>query len=504
MAVLIEAYNIIVKDEVLELKPNLREDFMSDIPTGSYCTDGVIHRIGFMDPQFLTEYIEYLEDTLGLTYLNSNKKSEDFAVVEMSRGVEAPCDWLSIQRGTFFENLTQYENNKETFVIAWHKDNKEGILENYGCFIPEDGDSDLILRFKGVCFPYGWNPDRAITLAMCHHPDDLEEVERKENGVIVYRNKKTGELVYTGSRSETSTDNECDNKELSEEMYNDWIQKLQHAYRILKQNNDIESCEHVIQNLAQELEEFDFDENTINLYRFIYMLIGEVIQVHISQNDYDKVASKSEDLATKFIKLAHKTRAKDDYLDAASHAHNAAINLANEYIKTKSSKIKKMTKEMFIMSIELYKSFDEIVKVQDNRRCLGRFYYFAKEMEMFHKTFSELLKTFSDYRIIPDSRGDEQKHLEKIMDKKRMKRSLRPDLRIINYESAKGQYEYGNFLCELGDVEKGVEQLESALFIIGYLTNTSREMGIKEPDYSHYIKEIEDLIEKFNSKNNLK
>jgi hypothetical protein len=199
MAILIEAYNIVLKDVVLDREPNLRQAFLENIPSNAYCFDGVIHRIGFMDPQFMGQYIYYLENYLGLTYLDENKEAKDFVVVEMRQGLEAPCKWLVVKRDSYFENMPQYKNHKEIFVIAWHVDHKNGIPEKFGCLLPKEVDPNLIFSFNTVAFPYGWNPDNAILLSMSHHPDDLEEIERLENGVIVYRNKKSGELVYVGS-----------------------------------------------------------------------------------------------------------------------------------------------------------------------------------------------------------------------------------------------------------------------------------------------------------------
>ena len=49
MAVLIEAINIVVNNNALIKDRNVEEQFLKNVPSQTYCSDGLVHRLGFMD-----------------------------------------------------------------------------------------------------------------------------------------------------------------------------------------------------------------------------------------------------------------------------------------------------------------------------------------------------------------------------------------------------------------------------------------------------------------------
>lgn len=93
MAVLIEAINIVVNNNSLIKDRNIEEQFLRNVPSQTYCSDGLLHRIGFMDQISANNYIHYLTNDLGLTYLDDDGKAVDFVLVDMMRGPLSECDW---------------------------------------------------------------------------------------------------------------------------------------------------------------------------------------------------------------------------------------------------------------------------------------------------------------------------------------------------------------------------------------------------------------------------
>ena len=199
MAVLIEALNVIVKDEAFEGNPLNRDLFFKNIPSKAFCSDGLIHRIGFMDPKYVGQYIEYLEGELGLTFLDYQKKAKDIVVVDMLKGPTTNCDWIVFKRDKFFLERKEFEKFNEDFSIAWKLGNYEGNREDYLMLHTNDNDIETHFSEYGISFPKSWTPDRALydSNFTPNPKDDLEEISRDDK-IITYRKRSTGELVYVG------------------------------------------------------------------------------------------------------------------------------------------------------------------------------------------------------------------------------------------------------------------------------------------------------------------
>ena len=196
MAVLIEAINIVVNNNSLIKDRNIEEQFLRNVPSQTYCSDGLLHRIGFMDQISANNYIHYLTNDLGLTYLDDDGKAVDFVLVDMMRGPLSECDWLRFKRAKVFAHRVKFEKSDEDFSIAWRRGDFEGKDNEY-IVETEEGESadDDDFYEEDIATPYGWSPDDAIYTST-YNPNrrrDLEEVSRTEY-VITYKNKVTGEL----------------------------------------------------------------------------------------------------------------------------------------------------------------------------------------------------------------------------------------------------------------------------------------------------------------------
>lgn len=196
MAVLIEAINIVVNNNAIIKDRNIEEQFLKNVPSQTYCSDGLLHRFGFMDQISINNYIHYLTKDLGLTYLDENNKAIDFVVVDMLEGPTTDCDWIRFKRAKLFDHREDFDKYDEDFSVAWRRGDFEGKDNEYIVEI-EQGESvdDHYFYEEDIATPYGWSPDDAIYTSTYHpsHKKDLEEVSRTEYE-ITYKNKETGEV----------------------------------------------------------------------------------------------------------------------------------------------------------------------------------------------------------------------------------------------------------------------------------------------------------------------
>lgn len=202
MALLIEAFNVIVNDEAFITKSEKRKLFLETIPTKAFCSDGLIYRIGFMDSQDAYQYISFLENEVGLTYQDKLGISKDIVFVNMLTGPTTKCHWFEFNRRKHFINFKEFTKSTENFSIGWKKDFFEGNPDNYLVFGQNNYQENSSFHFEGLCAPFGWTPDTALYESnyMQNPKDELEKIG-EENGVATFINKRTGEKTYVGSPS---------------------------------------------------------------------------------------------------------------------------------------------------------------------------------------------------------------------------------------------------------------------------------------------------------------
>lgn len=92
MAVEVEFISVLVPVDALETRyPGGLTGYERDCPNGSFCCDGHLTRVGFMNPNDLWRYIDRLEDK-GLRPFD-DESCKDIAVATMASS-NVPCDWL--------------------------------------------------------------------------------------------------------------------------------------------------------------------------------------------------------------------------------------------------------------------------------------------------------------------------------------------------------------------------------------------------------------------------
>ena len=170
MAVLIEAISVVVRHEAIQQRHSGGwQGFLRRVPNRTLCTDGNFARVGFMSPKDVEAYASTLEEC-GLVF-RKDGEAVDFAVVDQLRGPTIPAPWLEfgkIQTGSI------------KIVACW----PAGQIA------------------KEISFPEGWKFEGSLSdkpgFAQDNTMDDRLKFLRRENGLDVYLDLRTGKEVFTG------------------------------------------------------------------------------------------------------------------------------------------------------------------------------------------------------------------------------------------------------------------------------------------------------------------
>jgi tetratricopeptide (TPR) repeat protein len=162
MAVLIEAFSVIVRNATLNAKyPGGLEAYWRDRPNNTFCADDHLSRVSFMMPGDADVFVARLAAKGLMPY--RKEAAEDVALVNASGELLRLCAWLELGRWG-------------PVSIAWQAGTKRGDLHA----------------------PPGWNVDRRLRQISWEEMKQRLEFVRTEGGVDVYRDKTTGEETYVG------------------------------------------------------------------------------------------------------------------------------------------------------------------------------------------------------------------------------------------------------------------------------------------------------------------
>lgn len=125
MAVICEAISVLVPVEVLMRSfPGGPAAYERLVPNASFCSDGVLTRVGFMHHNDSRAWSDLLEDA-GLQYLSSEDAATpsavDFIVVDQRQGPLVACNWLSTEAtgGDRWGWLTDYGRGEDCVPDGW-------------------------------------------------------------------------------------------------------------------------------------------------------------------------------------------------------------------------------------------------------------------------------------------------------------------------------------------------------------------------------------------------
>lgn len=175
MPVLVEAISVVVRRDAIGAKfPGGWEAFMGWVSNKTLCADADIARVGFMAPADVKHFIGELE-SYGLTYLKDGR-AIDIAVADQQRGLATPCDWAEVGR---------IESKSVGGVVS-------------ACRFVGSSDATFIT-------PDGWTYEGSLSqqftfVEQGRVPEYLDFV-RTEGGIQVYRDIRSGQLVYIGRTS---------------------------------------------------------------------------------------------------------------------------------------------------------------------------------------------------------------------------------------------------------------------------------------------------------------
>jgi hypothetical protein len=99
LAVLIEFISVVVRRQAFMedagygygISQKRLQNFADLIPNETFCDDGRLMRVGFMDPSSTQDFIRSLE-AVKLRYI-VNGRAQDLIVVDQIKGFMSPCDW---------------------------------------------------------------------------------------------------------------------------------------------------------------------------------------------------------------------------------------------------------------------------------------------------------------------------------------------------------------------------------------------------------------------------
>lgn len=156
MAVLIEGINVIVPYWKIEEKyPGGVARYRQDAPLGTFCTDGLLTRVGFASADDADTYLQGLHH-LGLV-LMAEDRCADAALVDEQVGTPAACSWLWLERhesGIAYAVLAGRDSGAAIAVPpGWTLSSSmsqlgrrvEGELGQQLLYLRRDGGSDVYL-----------------------------------------------------------------------------------------------------------------------------------------------------------------------------------------------------------------------------------------------------------------------------------------------------------------------------------------------------------------------
>jgi hypothetical protein len=138
MAVLCEAFSVIIRCDVAVQVLGSLEGLTNLTTNKTLCCDDEVARVGFRSSDDVRSFISHLE---GLGFRrDTDGKAADFVVVDQQKGCMTACDWLEVGRvgvgggEVTLARLTGSEKGKILFVPEGWK--FEGSLSQMHDFVP--------------------------------------------------------------------------------------------------------------------------------------------------------------------------------------------------------------------------------------------------------------------------------------------------------------------------------------------------------------------------------
>ncbi|WP_166824560.1 tetratricopeptide repeat protein [Thalassoroseus pseudoceratinae] len=163
MAVPVEGFSVLVRNVTLEqIHPGGLSGYAEACPNQTFCTDGHISRIGFMNALDLANFLDQLHE-YGLSSA-AEDPNRDITVVCQEDGLDSPCDWLQLGR------------HSSGVVAAWLAGRKPGEIVG----------------------PEGWTPAPSITQVSKVEARKRLKFLRIDGPIDIFFDTETEKEVYVG------------------------------------------------------------------------------------------------------------------------------------------------------------------------------------------------------------------------------------------------------------------------------------------------------------------
>ncbi len=183
MAVLIEGYSVVVLRMAVDLRyQGGWPQFVANVPTWLFAADKDLASVGFETPDEAEAYCEELADA-GLSF-GEDDTVPDVAVVDMFEGLLTETTWLEFAR-------VDFDGQGHEIAVCWYWQEPEFPD------MPHTHSMEL-----EVVVPEGWSYKTSLSAnARFIADEDLDErlefVRHEPGGIDVYRDRVTGEELYT-------------------------------------------------------------------------------------------------------------------------------------------------------------------------------------------------------------------------------------------------------------------------------------------------------------------
>jgi hypothetical protein len=169
MAVLIEAINVVVPNNLIAARyVGGISAYRTDVPNATFCTDGSLTRVGFMDPRDVGRFLELLIARMGVA-LPTDGEWVDLAVVDQFIGPTRPAPWIHVGKagGATAAWLTGEEPGPLAAPVGWKpEDSKSMALWTKG------NGGTLELHRETDAPPIDWQKPMYFGRAFDPSPDD--------------------------------------------------------------------------------------------------------------------------------------------------------------------------------------------------------------------------------------------------------------------------------------------------------------------------------------------
>lgn len=185
MSVLCEAISVIVPVDVLEeYYPGGLKGYERSAPNATFCTDGLLTRVGMMNPQDVGYWIRHLE-SLGMTFVDESTgrpQAVHMVVIDQITGPTCGCDWVFTdkQDGARWAWLANHDRGPRAAPANWTPEQSAGMhfhSDEERQTMPMAASGDQLTSIDPTTGKTLWTP--RVRRSPSQYADLIERAERE-------------------------------------------------------------------------------------------------------------------------------------------------------------------------------------------------------------------------------------------------------------------------------------------------------------------------------------